>query len=103
MAFTGKEGEEFPLNTAADWTANYRQKNPNGVHAHFFGREIIERILAQSDCMGIRCYYALDENGDQQMIIVGADSNENDLYNGIIAERSRVCPPYCDKDGPLNK
>ncbi len=101
MAFTGNEGEELPLSTAAQWTANYRIENPNGVKAHFFGHVIIERILAQPGCVGIRCYYALDENGKQQLIIVGVDSNENDLYEGVIAERSFACPPFCPINSPL--
>ena len=102
MAFTGKEAEEFPLETAAEWTANYRNTNPGAVKAHFFGKEIIQRILDQDGCVGIRCYYALDENGVQQMIMVGADKDENDLYNGIIAEKAIKCPPYCPKGSPLN-
>ena len=53
--------------------------------------------------MGIRIYYALDENGKKQLIIVGADANENDIYNGIIAERSVTCPPYCPTNSPLNE
>ena len=101
MAFTGKEAEEFPLDTAAEWTANYRKANPNGIKAHFFGRDIIQRILDQDGCVGIRCYYALDEKGVQQMIMVGADKDENDLYNGIIAEVSKPCPTYCPTGSPL--
>jgi hypothetical protein len=104
MAFTGKEAEEFPLETAAEWTKNYRKTiNPGDVHAHFFGRDIIQKILDQEGCMGIRIYYALDENGKKQLIIVGADTNENDLYNGIIAERAFYCPPYCATNSPLNE
>jgi len=95
MAFTGDEAEEFPLETAAEWTANYRASNPNKVKAHFFGYKIINKILTQECCVGIRCYYALDDNGDQQLIMVGVDENENDLFEGIIAEISRPCPPYC--------
>jgi hypothetical protein len=102
MAFTGNEAEKFPLETAAEWTANYRKKNPNGIKAHFFGMNIINEILAQDGCVGIRCYYALDDNGVQQMIIVGADKDENDLYNGIIAEKSLPCPTYCPTSSPLN-
>ncbi len=44
---------------------------------------------------------ALDENGKQQLIIVGVDSNENDLYEGVIAERSFACPPFCPINSPL--
>jgi hypothetical protein len=49
----------------------------------------------------IEWHYALDENGKQQLIIVGVDSNENDLYEGVIAERSLHCPPFCPINSPL--
>lgn len=100
MAFTGNEAENFPLATAAEWTANYRNQMTEGEpKAHFFGMNIIKEILAQEGCVGIRVYYALDENGKKQLIIVGADANENDIYKGVIAERSIWCPPVCDKSG----
>ncbi|MDX2174386.1 MAG: hypothetical protein SFY56_14890 [Bacteroidota bacterium] len=104
MAFTGNEAEEFPLETAAEWTRNYRETMKEGEpKAHFFGRNIINRILEQPGCMGIRIYYALDDQGKKQLIMVGADENENDLFNGIIAEKSFWCPPFCDGSGsPLN-
>ncbi len=103
MAFTGDEAEQFPLATAAEWTGNYRAANPEGLKAHFFGRTILNDILDQPNCVGIRVYYALDGNGVQQMIMVGADANENDLYEGIIAEVSKPCPPFCPTGSPLNK
>lgn len=104
MAFTGNEAEEFPLETAAEWTKNYRETiNPGDVHAHFFGKNIIQKILDQEGCMGIRIYYALDESGKKQLIIVGADAEENDIYNGVIAERSYTCPPFCATNSPLNE
>jgi len=102
MAFTGDEGEKFPLETAAEWTANYRKNNPNGIKAHFFGMNIINEILAQDGCVGIRSYYALDDNGVQQLIMVGVDKDENDLYTGIIAEVSIKCPPFCSTPNPLS-
>lgn len=101
MAFTGNEAEQFPLVTAAEWTKKYREANPNRIKAHFFGMNIINQILSQPTCVGIRCYYALDENGIQQLIMVGADKDENDIYNGIIAEVSSPCPPFCGGNSPL--
>lgn len=101
MTFTGDEAEEFPLETAGQWTANYRAANPNKIKAHFFGYKIIKKILAQEGCVGIRCYHALDDKGVQQLIMVGADANQNDLINGIIAEVARPCPPYCSTPNPL--
>lgn len=99
MAFTGNEAEEFPLTTAAQWTKNYRDSITSGdTIAHFFGKNIINDIIAQEGCMGIRIYYALDAERKKQLIIVGADANENDIYEGIIAERSSACPPFCTSD-----
>ena len=103
MAFTGDEAEEFPLDTAAEWTANYRNASPGAVKAHFIGRDLINKMLEQDGCMGLRIYYALDEKGDKQLIIFGADKDENDLYNGIIAEKAIKCPPDCPKGSPLNE
>jgi hypothetical protein len=55
---TGKEGAEIKLNVAADWTKNHRERHPDGIISQFFGAEILQRILQQPDCLGIRIYYA---------------------------------------------
>ena len=102
MAFNGDEAGAFSLKTASIWTKNYRTANPNGIKAHFFGKVILEQILAQTGCVGIRMFYALDDNGVQQMIIVGTDANENDLINGIIGEMSVPCPNNCGVKNLLN-
>jgi hypothetical protein len=102
MSFNGKEDHDFPLPEAALWTANYRKQNPDGIIAHYFGEEAIRKILHQPHCVGIRIYYALNDAGEKQLIIVGVDKDENDLYQGHIAERSRSCPPFCGHKSPLN-
>lgn len=102
MAFTGNEDHDIPLDTASEWTANYRSANPNQPIAHFFGKAAITEILEQSESVGIRIYYALDESAQKQLIITGVDSDQNDLYNGKLADRSFVCPPACSTANPLN-
>ena len=101
--FTGKEGEEFPLATASEWTANYRAANPDDIQAHFFGMDILNKILSQPGCVGLRMYYALDELGVKQMIVVGVNADETDQYDKTIAERGFPCPPYCGGGSPLNE
>jgi hypothetical protein len=68
---TGKEGEEIDLQLAASWTKNYRHKHPKETISQFFGKEILEKILAQENCLGIRFYYAHDKplNGWQRCIV----------------------------------
>lgn len=102
MSFTGDEDHTITLDQAAAWTKNYRGKSPNEVQGHFFGRTAIKNILAQANCVGIRIYYALDEKGQKQLIVVGVTSEENDLYTGLLAERSNPCPPICGVKNPLN-
>lgn len=102
MSFTGSEDHDIPLATAAEWTKNYRTANPNTVIAHFFGKDAINTILSQQGCVGIRIYYAVDDNGVNHLILVGADSSGNDLYQGALAERSLCCPVYCSAANPLN-
>lgn len=103
MAFTGNESEEITLATAAEWTKNYRATIRTGeTLAHFFGMNMINSILAQTGVVGIRMYYAIDNNGAKQLVIVGTDANENDVDQGIIADRSIGCPPFCGGGNPLN-
>lgn len=104
MAFNGTEGAPITLATAATWTANYRSTiAPTETRAHFFGRDILEKILTQEDCMGIRIYYALNDAGEKQLILVGADTQENDQTSGTIADFSNPCPPFCPTNAsPLN-
>src|SRR5882672_3838062 len=35
--FDGTEGDPIALANAKQWAANYRDKNPGGTEAHFFG------------------------------------------------------------------
>lgn len=51
-------GGSIDLKTAVDWTTNYRLANPGETISQLFGRNIIDKILSQKECLGIRMYYA---------------------------------------------
>jgi len=55
---TGREGAEIDIKVAAEWTRHHRHRNPGGVVSQFFGRELLEKILQQPNCVGLRFYYA---------------------------------------------
>jgi hypothetical protein len=102
MSFNGTEGAPIALDKAASWTANYKVTIPsNGIKAHFFGKDILNQILSQEGCMGIRMYYAKDDDGVQQLILIGANAAEQDMINGTIADYSSPCPTACDASSPL--
>lgn len=84
-------------------TKNYRDSVSSGATiAHFFGKTAIQDILDQEDCVGIRLYYGLDADGVKQIIAVGVLANENDMYTGLLAERTKRCPQDCSAANPLN-
>jgi len=106
------DGAPIAKGQADQWMKNYQDKHPekDRINAHFFGRDIIERILAQGDCIGIRIYYAIDDKQQKQLLLVGACADGSNLWpkatnlsitsvtdddGGIIADVSKPCPPYC--------
>jgi hypothetical protein len=107
----GTEGDPIPLETASDWIANFGKQNPEGTIAHFFGFEIIKQILEEEGAVGIRMYYAIDDKGSRQIILVGVNAQGDDLLPAkavggrisddgiIIADASYPCPTYCSGDG----
>ena len=102
MAFDGNEGEPISLQTAAGWTAKYRATmGANDPKGHFFGRNEINSILAQTGCKGIRIYYGINDLNEKVLILVGADANENDMTN-LIVDKSVLCPPRCGARNSLN-
>ncbi len=82
-------------------TKAYRVANPGQRIAHFFGRDILEELLAQEGCMGLRMYYGLNEDGDSELILVGADADENDMLEKV-ADVSSPCPNWCSSPNKLN-
>ncbi|MBD0254319.1 MAG: hypothetical protein ICV83_01265 [Cytophagales bacterium] len=102
MPFTGDEAEQIPLNQAARWTRNYREKHPGETKAHFFGRNLVQKILDQEGCMGIRLFYALDDDSQKQLIMVGANAEANNQVDGVIADRGFPCPDQCGQTDALN-
>lgn len=101
MAFNGTEGGEISLQTASAMTAEYRREHPNERLGHFFGREIIERLLAQEGSVGIRMYYGINEEHERELVLVAADRDMNDLTD-LVADVSFPCPDACSNPNSLN-
>jgi len=106
FVFTGAEADSLSSETAKHLIDNYKVSNASGVEAHFFGHEIIRQILSENNCVGIRCYYALNDAGVQQLLLVGVSSTGVNILpsqsiggrvtdNGTIADVSSPCPTYC--------
>lgn len=102
MSFTGEENHDITLNEAAELTANYRNEHPASILGEYFSKKAIIDILEQSNCVGIRIYFGEDKAHVPHFVITGVDSDENDLYTGLLAEKGWKCPPHCGGINPLN-
>jgi|694.fasta_scaffold03216_3 hypothetical protein len=103
MTFTGNEGAIITLAEGAEMTANYRATiNVGDTIGHAVGKNLVNAILNQTGCMGMRIYYAINEKDEKQIVLVGVDENGDDLAQGIIVDRVPNCPPVCGKLNPLN-
>lgn len=106
-AFSGAESDSLASETAKHFVTNYNADNAEGIQAHFFGFQIINQLLSETNCVGIRCYYALDDAGVQQLLLVGVSNWGANILpasalngrvsdsGGTIADVSSPCPAYC--------
>ena len=103
MAFNGTEAKQVTKEEAAPWTANFRATiTPGDTIGRFFGKDILNEILNQPGCMGIRIYNGINEEGNNNLVLVGADANEDDMVNGVIAQHSASSPPFSGIPNLLN-
>jgi hypothetical protein len=88
---------------AAAMTARSRSKNPNSIRGWLFDRRALDALLSQPGCAGIRIYRALNEEGAEQVVLVGTDDMANDILpptvdgDGVVAELAWPCPPACGR------
>ena len=101
MAFDGTEGGEITLEEGAILTARYRATHPLQRKGHFFGKEILNDILARPGCVGIRMYHGLDTLLRHEMVLVGADAEGDDMLD-LVADKGLPCPASCPQPNELN-
>ena len=50
----------------------------------------------------IRAYYGQEDGGVKNLILVGVTADENDMVDGLIGDRSFLCPSRCATRNDLN-
>jgi hypothetical protein len=102
--FTANVGEEIGLELGAQFISAYRKANPSDVTSYYVGRNILEQVMAQPGCVGIRFYNAYNEAGEKTLVYVGVTAEGTDMLNvtavnangqldvqkGIVADRIRI-------------
>jgi hypothetical protein len=77
-------GEEISHELAHEFIKAYQETNPTENRGYHIGRNIIEQILAQPGCVGMRFYYGLNEDGVKTLVYVGLDADGNDLVKRAV-------------------
>jgi hypothetical protein len=94
-------GEEIGYELGAQLVKAFQVANPTDIQWYAVGRNIIDQILAQPGCVGIKFYNAYNEMGEKTLVYVGVDANGQTILNyssvnqtgiletqkGIVADR----------------
>jgi hypothetical protein len=79
-------GEEISHEMAADFVKSYKNAHPDATPYYTVGRNIIDQILAQPGCVGLRFYNAINELGQTTLVYVGVDAQGNDMVKAVVVD-----------------
>jgi hypothetical protein len=108
-SYSPDSGKDIGYEAGAKMVKRHFDENPDDVIAHFMGRNLIEKILAQPGCVGIRAFHGLNEMGIRSLIVVGVDNEGKNIIElkslnpgvktqetkGVVMTGVKACPPYC--------
>ena len=80
-------GEEISHELAGELISAYSEANAGEATTYMVGRQIIEQILAQPGCAGLRFYNALNEKGQKTLVYVGVDAEGKDILKKTVVEK----------------
>ena len=68
-------GGQISHELAAKMVKNHHDAHSiDGSNSYYIGKNVIEQMLAQPGCVGIRFFDALSESGNKTLVYVGIDS-----------------------------
>ena len=84
-------GEQIPHELAAKMIKDHFDTYGELSRAHTVGRDIIEQLLAQPGCVGLRMFDAINEFGKQTLVYVAIDaSGDNILEYSTIDQHGKI-------------
>jgi len=67
-------GEAISHELAGKMVKEFNDLNPSQQYCFHVGRNIIEKVLTQPGCVGMRIYRAVNEQGRETLVYAGIDS-----------------------------
>jgi len=74
-------GEQVTHELGAQFINNFHQAHPTDAKAYVIGKDIINQILSQPGCEGIKVYNAINEFGQKTLVYVGLNAEGKALVN----------------------
>ncbi len=110
---TAAAGAEIGLELGVQFISAYRSANPTDALGYYVGRNILEQVLAQPGCVGIKFYNAYNEAGEKTLVYVGVNAagadmlsvsavnpeGQLDVNKGIVADRVIIVKGGVIEDG----
>jgi hypothetical protein len=94
-------GKEISHEKANDFVKAYEKAFPGEASGYYLGRNIIDKILAQPGCVGIRFHYGVNDKGQKTLVYIGVDADGKDLVkrtmvteNGVISSEEAVVADF---------
>lgn len=79
------------LNDAKPLMKKFRTLYPALTVGNMFGKTALLSVLNQTDCVAIRFYNAVLENGQLTLVGVGVKADNTEITDGVIIERAMCC------------
>ena len=98
----------IPLQTAVDWTTNWRSTFPSSVKAFKINLDEVNDMLKEVGTNSIRLYFGID-GGVEKLVLVAVNAAGQDIINPTVDgdkisgtyDFCQPCPPTCDTSSPL--
>lgn len=99
-------GAAIPLEDFKRMTEEFKKSvGSEDTRAVAYGKTVLEQVLSQKGCVGIRFYFAKDKDGKTTLVFIGVDKNGNDITTPVNAKTTDdaaqtggggpICPRRC--------
>jgi len=101
-------GEEISHELAAKMVKNHQDVHSEESYSYYVGKNVIDQILAQPGCVGMRFFDAINEVGEKTLVYAGIDEKGNTIIEitsvndhgkivvtpGMLGDKSAVGPTW---------
>ena len=81
-------GEEISHELAGEFIRTFDREFPNENKFFTMGKTILEQVLNQPGCAGMRFYNGINEKGQKTLVYVGIDAEGKDLVKRTIVQEN---------------